>query len=328
MVKQIGDNLNIILPLLSGAALLYVPLLSDFHIESAILMSLVGCFWAGIRACGVHRSSPDFDSALTVAGYLFLVGLPLFLNALVTGCFSVQGLAFWLIYPLPGIFFGYAIGRLLRTWRVRYRRTATIIILLGISIGTLVFEFYSYPQVYFFNHVWGGWAGPVYDETITISGSAIFFRSMTVLWILVLWHIPSVNKDNLSRWIVGLSAVALGFCYTQLAEMGVISPPEHIQAMLGGSRETEHFRLYYDREYYSEYEIDLLAREHEFHLDQITGKLELEERGSNSDHKIESYLYAHPWQKKRLAGAKFTSYMPVWLSRDQLHIAKQQIKGS
>src|SRR5699024_5368816 len=127
---------------------------------------------------------------------------------------------------------------------------------------------------------------------------------------------------------VGLSAVALGFCYTQLAEMGVISPPEHIQAILGGSRETEHFRLYYDREYYSEYEIDLLAREHEFHLDQITGKLELEERGSNSDHKIESYLYAHPWQKKRLAGAKFTSYVPVWLSRDQLHIAKQQIKGS
>src|SRR5699024_8322223 len=41
--------------------------------------------------------------------------------------------------------------------------------------------------------------------------------------------------------------------------------------------------------------------------------------------KIESYLYANAQQKKRLTGAKFTSYVPVWLQQDQLHIAKQQL---
>ncbi|HBQ60275.1 MAG TPA: hypothetical protein DD671_11810, partial [Balneolaceae bacterium] len=41
--------------------------------------------------------------------------------------------------------------------------------------------------------------------------------------------------------------------------------------------------------------------------------------------KIESYLYAHAWQKKKITGAKFTSYVPIWLEQDQLHIAKQQL---
>lgn len=319
--------MKILLPLLVGMGLYFVPLLGDFHIESAVLMSLVGCFWAGIKACDNNQQSKeDFYSALTVLGYLFLVGTPLFLGALFNGCFSIHGLAFWLIFPPPSVFFGYAIGRLLTKWGLPYRKTTTIVILSGIGVGILLFEFYHYPQLYFYNHVWGGWAGPVYDETIAISGSAVFFRSITMFWIVLLWYVPSINKEQVSIWIVGLSTIALGLSYTQLAEMGIISPPSHIRAVLGGSHETEHFQLYYDQNYYSESEISLLAREHEFHLQQIKDRLELQQ--PDSSHKIESFLYANPWQKKRLVGAKFTSYVPVWLDRDQLHIAKQQTEGS
>ncbi|SHF29822.1 hypothetical protein SAMN05443144_10773 [Fodinibius roseus] len=319
-------RLRLMLPLLAGAGLLFIPLAGDFHIESAILASLAGCFWAGLRACGHSRQKSDFYSALTVAGYLYVGGLPLAVNALAGGCFSVHGLAFWLIYPLPSVFFGYAVGRLARKWGLWYRRTATTVILLIIGVGVLLVEFFNYPQLYFFNHVWGGWAGPIYDEAITVSGAAFFFRSMTGLWALLLWHIPSAGSDRLAVWIVGISAVGLGVGYTQLAETGIISPPSYIQAVLGGSLETEHFQLYYDREYYSDYEIRMLAREHEFYLERISDKLKL--NPADFSHKIESYLYAHPWQKKRLVGAKFTSFVPVWLARDQLHIAKQQITGS
>ncbi|WP_372635503.1 hypothetical protein [Fodinibius sp.] len=321
-----NERLKLLLPLLAGGVLLFIPLVGDFHIESAILASLAGCFWAGIRACGHNRQNGDFYSALTVLGYLYVGGLPLAVNAFAGGCFSIHGLAFWLIFPLPSVFFGYAVGRLARKWGVRYRRTVTTVILLIVGVGILLFEFFNYPQLYFFNHVWGGWAGPIYDEAITVSGAAFFFRSMTVLWALLLWHIPSVCSEKLSVWIVGLSALALGFSYTQLAEAGIVSPPSHIQAVLGGNLETEHFQLYYDREYYSDYDIRMLAREHEFHLEQISDKLDLDT--VDSRHKIESYLYAHPWQKKRLVGAKFTSFVPVWLPGDQLHIARQQIAGS
>lgn len=327
MLKEIAEKRwLLVLPLLAGIGLFFVPLLGDFHFESAMLLSLVGCFWAGIRACGDQQPYGDFYSALALLGYLYLAGIPLLLGALLKGCFSVHGLAFWLVFPLPSVFFGFAVGRLSRIWKLPNRRFFTTAVLLATGIGIFIFEFFHYPQVYFFNHVWGGWAGPIYDETITISAAAVFFRSMTMLWVLLLWHLPHINGEKLSMLIFGLSAISLGFSYTQLAEMGVVSPPSHIQSVLGGRMETEHFRIYYEKDYYSKYRINLLAREHELYLEQVSDKLEMDLPDTHQ--KIESYLYANPWQKKRLVGAKFTSYVPVWLGQDQLHIAAQQIDGS
>jgi hypothetical protein len=108
-----------------------------------------------------------------------------------------------------------------------------------------------------------------------------------------------------------------------LSEAGVISPRSYIQKQLGSVKATTHFEIYYDAGSYSQDDIHRLALEHEFYLDEITERLDLAK--PDSSQKIESYLYAHPWQKKQLVGAKFTSYVPVWLQQDQLHIAKQQL---
>lgn len=311
--------------LIIGIVLLFIPLLGDFHIESAMLVSLVGCFWAGVSACKSQKSN-DFFAALRISGFLFLVGLPLLVKAIVTGCFSIDGLAFWLLFPLPSVFFGFAIGRLLRIWDIPYRRLITIVVLIAVALGIFLYELLTYPQVYFYNHVWGGWPGPIYDEIVQVSEAAVFFRLLTVLWAILLWHIPTISSDNFSKWIVGFSTIAVLLSYSQLTELGVLSPRSHLQNVLGGHKVTEHFDLYYDHQLYSDYEIELLAKEHEFYFDQIESQLELSER--DTTRKIESYLYGHPWQKKELVGAKFTSFVPVWLDHDQLHIAKQQIDHS
>lgn len=318
--------LFLVIPIVFGIILLFFPLVGDFHVESAMLASLVGCFWAGLSACSQPKYESDFISALQISGFLFLVGLPLLVNSILTGCFSIDGLAFWLLFPLPSVFFGYAIGRLLRIWNVSYRRLIVIAVLISVGVGILVYELLTYPQVYFFNHVWGGWPGPIYDEQVQINEATVFFRLLTVLWSVLLWNIPTINSDKLVKWIIGFSSIAILLGYTQLAEFGVISPRSHLQNILGGHQATEHFDLYYDRQLYSDYEINLLAKEHEFYFDQIANQLELAER--DSARKIESYLYRHPWQKKELVGAKFTSFVPVWLEQDQLHIAKQQIDHS
>ncbi|PAU95283.1 hypothetical protein CK503_03555 [Aliifodinibius salipaludis] len=313
------------IPIIAGIALLSIPLVGDFHIESAILISLVGCFWAGISATN-KSTERDFHVALQITGYLFLIGLPLLVNALLTGCFSIHGLAYWLLFPLPSVFFGYAIGRLIRSLKLSYAKAITVGILLFIGIGILLIELLTYPQVYFFNHVWGGWPGPIYDEVVRVNRATGFFRMLTLLWAILLWHIPVLDKDRYSKWVVGFSAVAILISYTQLTELGINSPRSHLQKVLGGHQSTEHFELYYHQRLYSDYEINLLAKEHEFYFDQISNQLALTERDTAD--KIESYLYGHPWQKKELVGAKFTSYVPVWLEQDQLHIAKEQISSS
>lgn len=326
MKKSAYSYRRLLLPVGLGIGLLFIPLLGDFHIESAILVSLTGCFWAGIRACKKKDAKKDFYDALHIAGYLFLVGLPLLIHALASGCFSIHGLAYWLLFPLPSIYFGYSIGRLLRIWEVPFRRSIAVIILLAVGIGIFLFEFFNFPQVYFFNHVWGGWPGPIYDEVIKVNGATVFFRMLTVLWALFLWHLPTIKKDPFSKWIVAFSAMSLLLGYMQLPNFGVITPRSYIRRVLGGHQSIKHFELYYDRPLYSKHEISLLAEEHEFYYRQIAQKLNLSTRDTTD--KIESYLYGHAWQKKKLVGAKFTSYVPVWLSQDQLHIAKQQLDGS
>ncbi|MDZ7659871.1 hypothetical protein [Fodinibius sp.] len=316
---------KVFIPIGVGIIFLFLPLLGDFHIESAILVSLVGCFWGGIRA-NSPSTERDFYAALRIVGYLFLVGLPLLVKALFTGCFSIHGLAFWLLFPLPSVFFGYAIGRLIRSLKLPYAKAITVGILLFIGVGFLLIELLIYPQVYFFNHVWGGWPGPIYDEVVRINGATVFFRMLTLLWAVLLWHIPVLDKDRYTKWIVGFSAVAILISYTQLTEFGINSPRSYLQKVLGGHQSTEHFELYYDKRLYSDYEIDLIAQEHEFYFDQISSQLALADRDTAD--KIESYLYGHPWQKKKLVGAKFTSYVPVWLEQDQLHIAKEQLDSS
>jgi hypothetical protein len=324
--RQYSKYIKIIVPIIVGIGLLFLPLLGDFHIESALFVSLAGCFWAGIRACNKPEKNSDFFTALRLSAHLFLVGLPLLLNALFTGCFSIDGLAFWLLFPLPSVFFGYAIGRLLRSWNLSYCRSVTVAILAAVGIGIFLYELLTYPQVYFFNHVWGGWPGPIYDEVVQINGATLFFRSLTVLWAVLLWYIPALNREKYASWIVGFAVVSIVLSYTQLTEFGVISARPHLQNVLGGQETTEHFELYYDQRLYSDYKIDLLAKEHEFFFERIANQLDLPPR--NFTKKIESYLYGHPWQKKELVGAKFTSFVPVWLGLDQLHIAKQQINHS
>lgn len=322
------SRIKYLIPIIIGGIALFIPLLGNFHIESAVLVSLIGCFWAGWKACDpILKTDDDFRTALTIAGYLYLSGLPLLVTDLFTGCFSIHGLGFWLIYPLPGTFFGYAIGRLARMWNISRRRLLTFGILLVVAAGITVYELFTYPQVYFYNHVWGSWPGPIYDETVELGKANLFFRTLTILWISLLWNIPAVDRNNkVSMVIVILSVASLGLGYTQLNEMGVLSSTSYIEEQLGGIEETEHFEIYYDLERYSNEEITRLALRHEFYLDQITDKLQVNKPDSNA--KIQSYLYANPWQKKKMTGAKFTSYVPVWLKRDQLHIAKQQIGGS
>jgi hypothetical protein len=144
------------------------------------------------------------------------------------------------------------------------------------------------------------------------------------LWILLLWLLPDWSATLQKKLITGLALVSLLFSYINLDEAGIISPRDSIQAQLGGIHQTAHFDFYYAEDYYSEDEISYWAARHELHFEQITSLLNLH---WPSDRKIESYLYAHAWQKKKITGAKFTSYVPIWLEQDQLHIAKQQLEG-
>ncbi|HYW34536.1 MAG TPA: hypothetical protein VE868_03940, partial [Balneolaceae bacterium] len=319
--------IKIILPVLVGIGCLFIPLLRNFHIESALAAALTGCFWAAwVAAANRQLKRGDIRQAASIIGYIYLFGLPLLVHALITGCFSFYGLGYWLLYPWPSVLFGYSIGRLFRIWRLPYPRFFTIILLLVFAVGVFGYEFFTYPQVYFYNQVWGGWPGPIYDETVKVRWSLIFFRGLTLSWIGLFWWLPSFWHSMKSKIVVLICTGLLAAGYTHLPALRITSPRHYLQKELGGVKQTPHFTLYYAKNQYSNDKIGFIAKKHEFYYHQITNILQIN-RPKNAP-KIQSYLYGNPWQKKELVGAKFTSYVPVWLKQDQLHIAKQQIPSS
>src|SRR5690625_5966336 len=110
--------------LLIGTLSLAIPLLRDFHWESAGLASLVSAFTAGtLSARGRWRTARLFRN---IASLLIGWVLPLLIYALSTGCFSLDGLGFWLLGPVPSMLFGAAVGRTVRLSGIRDRKSTRL----------------------------------------------------------------------------------------------------------------------------------------------------------------------------------------------------------
>jgi tetratricopeptide (TPR) repeat protein len=320
---------HIALSLLIGCLLLFVPLLRDLHIESAVLASVAGSIIACLNAARGDRGN-DLRRLAGLVAAVSAAALPLLVFALVTGCYSFHGLGFWVFYPPFSILFGYSLTRFFRVSGYQRPGLFGLASVLLVGIGVFLIEFFTLPQVYFHNHVWGGWAGPIYDEDVRLGTSVIFFRSITLSWAILLWVLPDWQTSRVSLFLAAAMALNLMFSYSRLAENGVISPREFIQRELGAHLMTPHFDLYYDRNAYSDADIRMIAAWHEFHLAEITDALQVDVDNytGKPGNRIESYLYAHPWQKQKLTGAKYTSYVPVWQHTDQMHIAKQSVGPS
>lgn len=322
-MNRFGYTLKYILPVSAASALLFVPLLGDFHFESAALAALAGSFWAAFAF--LNGSYAEEKARLAgILKVLALFAVPFFIKALVTGCLDVHGAGFWLLTPVPAVFLGAALGRALRVSRFRYKKTLLLGVMLSGAAGVLLIELKTLPQIYFFNHFWGYFPGPVYDETVRITKSYLYFRMLTVLWILLLWNLPLLTAKRSRKALVLISAAGLVFGYLNLANLGIITPRSQLQKELGMHLKTEHFYVYLNPKQFTAHEAEYWAARHEFYFHEITTLLEIDWPAGR---KIESYVYGSAWQKKKLSGAKFTSYVPVWLAQDQLHIAKQHLEG-
>ena len=314
--------LTYLLPLLLGIALLPVPLLRDFHFESALIAATIGCFWGGISSSH-WLTKRDFQLALRIFRAIYLFGLPLFIYSSLSGCLTIDGIGFWILVPIPSVFFGISIGRFFRKLYVPFARAFTVLTLLFVAVGVLLFEVLTLPQVYFFNHVWGAWPGPIYDEAVQVTSSLVWFRVLTFFWICFFWVLPEWNKSVVTKTLAVTVTLVIGLSYFWLPDFGIVTPRSYLKDQFG-HHQTEHFEIYYDDEFFTDQEIEYWGKRHEFHFRQLADTLKIEWPDGR---KIESFLYANAWQKKELVGAKFTSYVPVWLKQDQLHIAKQHLEG-
>lgn len=317
LLKQYGPFL------MAGLILMWIPLLGDLHVESAVLSSLFGAFYAGILAAKKKANNGDPGYLLRIESQIYTIAIPLAIKCALSGCLSVDGVGFWVFFPSMSVFLGYSIGRLFRINGFRYAVLWTVLVLLFIGLGEFLVELITLPQVYFFNQVWGGWPGPLYDSAVQFTGRDIFFRFVTFCWGGLLWLLPSFWKQRFARWGVLVLTMSLGLSYAQMPFVHIITPRWYLQQVLSGHAEGKNVIIYYDPGRFSSYDIHKYLDKAEFDVKEISHDLNISlPTGKN---RVECYFYGDVWQKKALVGAKYTSYVPVWNPVNQVHIAKSAI---
>lgn len=251
------------------------------------------------------------------------------LNAFrVKNCDFLEGFVFFLLLPgvscvyatASGIFFGLW---LTRSWTAYLSYLAYIFATLVVLAHNLIFH----PPVFGYHATFGYFPGPIYDEQISITDTLIIARGTTVLlacFLLTLSAsaleirrytqlIPKLrwqklcqfkrNFEDLSRRVLLVSLLGiLAIIYFYRGELGLRPTRGYIEKTLGGLRETEHFKIFYESGSNVERKIEQIAQDHEFRYAQLTRYFNIQPR-----QKILSYVYTSPEQKKRLVGARGTS---------------------
>lgn len=304
--------------LLCGFLLSWIPLLREVHFLSAGIAGLIGaCTAAYIAAKRSFKRKPaaGLKEAFWLVLFFLAPLLPMLAGALWRGCISADGLSFWLLVPGPSVLLGFALGRYMSLHTARPRLYA-LSLLTFVAAGIFVWEFFSYPAVFYHNHVWGFWPGPIYDDVVELRPSLVLFRYITLCWAALLWLMPHWHSRKNLRLPLLLLTLSLMLSYLNLARAGILHSETWIQQQLGGKLETAHTIIFYDR-LIPQTELNWLAEWHDFHIRELAEILELD---LSTLPKVHSYLYRHEWQKKLLTGAGGTVYVPVWLRRPQMHI--------
>jgi tetratricopeptide (TPR) repeat protein len=322
-------------------AVQFLPLMGRIEFEFAAVSGLVVTLGSGIisvmrvrqkLACAGTTALTPGEALVPIVADSLLYALPVFalpliialIRSLFVGvCDLREGITFYLLIPgvsliygvCVGSFFGLLAGSTLRGCLMFLGYVAFTIVWAGYL---LIFQ----PQTFVYSSAFGFFPGPIYDERISITGTLVIARVITLV-ISGLFFTLSLNLLNpetmrfgfgrlvggstdlrvvLNRIWLAAFAVAYLLLFALGPRLGVRSTRSFIRRKLGGVYETEHFRIYYPIGSKAEREIELIARDHEFRYHQLSRFLKVE-----TSKKMGSYIYLSPDVKKRMMGARFTS---------------------
>lgn len=250
-------------------------------------------------------------------------------NALhIKNCDFLDGGIFFFLLPVISCAYSTGAGVFFGLW-FKKRWTAYLIYLVYVfaTLLPLLHNLVFHPPVFGYHSTFGYFPGPIYDEYIPISGTLILARGtallLTGIYLLLAVGMLSVKEGlespvrlrlrNLYRFEIRFSSLMSRLClaamiaafvsiYLHHSELGLRPTRSYIEKRLGGMKETEHFKLYYEKGTRVEKDIEWIAHDHEFRHAQLSAYFQIQ-----PSKKIRSYIYTSPDQKKQLIGARETS---------------------
>ncbi len=303
----------------------YVPILFDFSFDFAAVLTLPVTLVSAVLAIqtisrirqsegSVFSFRMAWISVHGTAAVMAIAPLPAVLVRMLIElpCAPLEGIAYYLMLPTVGAFFGASTGlaaaALTKTPARGYMLFAALVVS---SLGYSLWRIAVTPAVYSFNPLFGYFPGPIYDYETGFPPALIISRilliiAMAPIGILARAYLSSGNLRHRRPQLPGKTAMAistLGIAVLAVSwffrfQAGIETSGRFHRSIMNATFETPHFELRYEPGTYTEAAIAWQAAEHEFRYDQLSGFF-----GKITGHRFNSYLYSSPERKKKLMGA-------------------------
>jgi hypothetical protein len=304
-----------------------LPLLGLLHAESGAVVAALAYVVAGTDTVRLLRTGGTLRVALR--RHLALLAVPLALLTLSllwrANCGYAMGLGLFAVFVPPSAVLGVAVAY--AAVGAGRRRPVAWVLAIGsvAAVGGVASDLGAHPQLFTYNHIFGGVLGPIYDEELAVRPGLFAFRALTLLW--AAWAVA------LGRWLrhrgrgpllsgAGLT-LGIGAAYLFAVPLGFQQTEAHLARTLGGERTEGLVRLHYDPGAMSEVAVARAMDEAQFRMHQATAAL-----GVSPAEPVRIFLYPDAATKGALIGSRETSVVPVWLSTPQVHLLADQVEAS
>jgi hypothetical protein len=175
---------------------------------------------------------------------------------------------------------------------------------------TSLVEFYFYPQVYFYNPIFGFFPGTIYDEDLAVNTKLILHQLFTLVLFGGVVVVKQKYAETVKNYIAALfTLILLAAVFLLKPVLGFATTNDTLINKLKTKITTDHFEIFLgDSVKKSEYEfIGLL---HEYYYEQVTQRLQVTETP-----KIASYIFNDKHQKREMFGAGNANVSKPWMDK-------------
>ncbi len=314
-VTHRGAWLVLTFALLLSIALANVPLFNvlgyEFCLVQAALLPLaLGLFWL---------SESETQRRLSVTALTLIIPpVVMAVNMLfVRNCAYLEGLGFYALAVGGGVLFTLSLVLLIEVMPLRQKKSLFVVLYVMLLLAPPLYRFYTTPQVYFFNHIFGFFSGSIYDDAIEIEPRYVLFRveTLAISVAMLTWRFYKKLSPWLARLMLLLSISTAVFFGLQSESLGICSSRQAIMATLAP---LDSSKMWYASASLSEKEREHLRQRIRREICDLRGLMELD-----TVPPIYIFIYPDRESKKRFTGLDKTEMARVWMN--EIHITQQNV---
>ncbi|MEM6531902.1 MAG: hypothetical protein AAF654_04730 [Myxococcota bacterium] len=300
-----------------AAVLCFVPLFNLLAYEFCLGLGLVAAPASAAIGLGAAKcDSPRWERSVGLALLALTPALVLIsLNAIrVQNCDYVEGLWFFLALPVATSVYGSALGHAVVLLTPRFRGLWLAALLLW-PLAARLLALYTEPQIFVFDHLWGHFAGSLYDETITLDARVLWWRGGTALRVAVLVGLTALALRTGQRAVALVAFLFVGWVYDEVAGSagGYRLDRRDTEYHLSIVVERPGLQVHFPGDTAPE-AAERMADYHQYWVARLKKTL-----GVDGPELIRSYVYQDRDQKARLMGGRGTMVAKPWLGEIHVH---------